>query len=265
MNPAPTKRLKLLAGNWKMNLGPQEALRYFEELGAQLSATPLEAGVHRILFPPAYALGSDVQKSASRCDIQLGAQNVHWEDKGAFTAELSGSVLKSLGIHWVLIAHSERRQYFAETDASAQKRLEKALALGLNTIFCIGETLAERESGATNTVLARQLQAFTQVLKSKPNDDTAGAIAAIAYEPVWAIGTGKTATEAQAQEAHFFIRQELEKALGKTHAQHLSVLYGGSVTPENAKGLLKLPDVDGVLVGGASLKPESFLRILASL
>ncbi|MBI2605911.1 MAG: triose-phosphate isomerase [Deltaproteobacteria bacterium] len=258
-------RTRVLAGNWKMNFGPAEALAYFTELEKQLnarapSAPPSQVAACRVIFPPAYALGPEIQKAAARAHVKLGAQNLHWEEKGAFTGELSGATLKSIGIEWVLIAHSERRQFFGETDETAAKRLSRALTLKLSVIYCVGETLAEREAGLTEAVLARQLDAFLSVLRGKL--PAGPAILSLAYEPVWAIGTGKTATPDQAQQAHAFLRKKTAVSLGADDAGRLPLLYGGSVTAENAAALLAKSDIDGVLVGGASLKPDQFARIL---
>jgi triosephosphate isomerase len=253
-------RTWVLAGNWKMNFGPREALDYFSSLERELKS--IGPATRRVIFVPAYALGNEVQAAAKRTAVDLGAQNVHWEEKGAFTGELSGSALKDIGINWVLIAHSERRQYFAETDETAAKRLSRAITLGLNVVYCIGERLEERENGKTEAVLSRQLGPFCKILKEQPPKP--GQIVSIAYEPVWAIGTGKTATTEQAQEAHAHIRKVLTDHIDVQVAEKLSVLYGGSVTPENVSALINQPDVDGVLVGGASLKPDGFAQILAT-
>ncbi|MEW6055782.1 MAG: triose-phosphate isomerase [Bdellovibrionota bacterium] len=261
-------RPKVLAGNWKMNLGPIEAQEYFRALKKELgSSFHPSSDSHGVIFPPAYALGAEVQQAAASAQIRLGAQNVHWEDKGAFTGELSGTALKSLGISWVLIAHSERRQFFGETDETAKKRFAKAVSLGLNVMYCIGEVLSERESGKTEAVLTRQTLPFIEVLKTQfaagaQPKTTGSPIWSIAYEPVWAIGTGKTATSEQAEAAHRHIRKVVWDHLGMEAAQQTPIAYGGSVTPENVEVLMSQPNVDGVLVGGASLKPEGFARIL---
>ena len=261
-------RARILAGNWKMNLTPPEAIEYFSALGKSLNGHPLKPSVHRVIFPPAYALGPDVQRAAAACGVELGAQNVHWEDKGAFTAEISPTALVALGIHWALVGHSERRQYFGETDQTAASRFKRAANTGLNVMFCIGERLQEREAAQTEAVLHRQLLPFVEVLKELLAKPGCGwpekQMWCLAYEPVWAIGTGKTATNVEAEEAHRYIRQVIWDTLGMAVAQKISILYGGSVTPENVSGLMQQPNVDGVLVGGASLKPEGSARILAS-
>ena len=262
-------RLRILAGNWKMNLGPAEAVEYFSAIKRELGGLTPQPNARWVIFPPAYALGKDVQGAAKQAHVELGAQNVHSEEKGAFTGELSGSVLKTIGIDWVLIGHSERRQYFNETDETAAARFKRAAGLGFNVVYCIGERLNEREANQTEAVLTRQLGPFIEALReqlTKPLCPWPKNVAwSIAYEPVWAIGTGKTATNEQAEQAHRHIRKTIWDALGMETAQHLPLLYGGSVTPENAKGLLTQPNIDGVLVGGASIKPDSFARILASL
>jgi triosephosphate isomerase len=263
-----TTRARILAGNWKMNLGPTEAVDYFAALAKNLGGNTTRApGVRRVIFPPAYALGEDVQRAAATCDVKLGAQNVHWEEKGAFTGELAAPVLKRLGLEWVLVAHSERRQFFGETDQTAAKRFHRAATSGLNVMYCIGETLAQREAGQTHHVLQTQLGPFLDVLRELLDRPNAGwpdtQMWCLAYEPVWAIGTGKTATNAEAEDAHKFIRQLIWDRLGMAVAQKMPILYGGSVTPDNVSGLMSQPNIDGALVGGASLKPDGFAKILS--
>ncbi len=248
-------RKKIIAGNWKMNLSPAEAKTYFSDISKTLK--PVRSQNHRVIFPIAYCLNEELKNAASLSGIELGAQNLHWEDKGAFTGELSGAHLKAMAIQWVLIAHSERRQLFSETDETAYKRTLQAIKQGLNFIFCLGETLAEREAGKTFEVLKRQTAFFAKAVKEqKPT-----AIASIAYEPVWAIGTGKTATVEQAEEAHHYIRNELKSVLDSSFADQTSILYGGSVNTQNAKSLLEQKNIDGLLIGGASLKPQDFSAI----
>ena len=219
---------KLMAGNWKMFKGPTETLAFFDGFEAP-------DGVEVVLCPPFVSLEAAVGE-----EWPIYAQNVHWAADGAFTGEISAAMLVELGVSGTLVGHSERRQYFGETDDTVRARAEAALAAGLAVIACVGETEAEREAGETEAVLRRQVAAI-------PNHDAL----VIAYEPVWAIGTGKTATPEMAQEAH-----ELIKSLHDTR-----VLYGGSVKPENAEELLGRPAVDGALVGGASLDPASFAAI----
>lgn len=277
-------RAQIIAGNWKMNHGPHEALEYFQSIR---KALPESAGIARkklVIFPVAYCLTSAIQAMAKLANFELGAQNVHWETKGAFTGELSASVLQSMEVHWALIAHSERRQYFGETDETASKRFLQAAKLGVNIIYCIGENLKEREAGKTEAILSAQLSAFSKAVLSlgarvkadvgtrmgartgtSAETEAKGkstSIWAIAYEPVWAIGTGKTATPEQAQAVHAFIRKSLEKKVSEEFAADTPILYGGSVTPQNTEALVRNEDVDGVLVGGASLKPDEFAKII---
>ena len=229
----------LIAGNWKMFKGVSETARFCRELrDADLG------GVDVVVCPPYTGLGTAVQLLAGT-DIGVFAQNVHWQDEGAFTGEISAAMLRELGVYGTIVGHSERRQYFCESDETVARRVEGALAAGLQVIACVGETESEREAGETEAVLRRQVGAIAQSI----DDATDGVI--LAYEPVWAIGTGKTATPAIAQEAHALIKTILD----------LPVLYGGSVKPENAGELAAQPDVDGALVGGASLDLESFATI----
>jgi triosephosphate isomerase (TIM) len=224
----------LIAGNWKMFKGLAETAEFCTALrDADLG----EAEV--VVCPPYTALATAVQLLAG-ADVGVFAQNVHWEDEGAFTGEISNGMLRELGVYGTIVGHSERRQYFCETDETVARRVEGALAAGLHVIACVGETESEREAGETESVLRRQLSVL------EPDDSLV-----LAYEPVWAIGTGKTATPELAQEAHAFIKSLLD----------LPVLYGGSVKPDNAEELCAQPDVDGALVGGASLDVDSFATI----
>jgi triosephosphate isomerase len=224
----------LIAGNWKMFKGVAETAKFSREL------RDADLGDADVVVCPSYTgLGTAVQLLAGT-DIGVFAQNVHWQDEGAFTGEVSAAMLRELGVYGTLVGHSERRQYFCDSDATVARRVEGALAAGLQVIACVGETEAEREAGQTEEVLRRQVSAL------EPDDNLV-----IAYEPVWAIGTGKTATPELAQEAHAFVKSLLD----------LPVLYGGSVKPENAAELLAQPAVDGALVGGASLDVDSFASI----
>ena len=206
--------------------------------------------------PPFTALYA-VRRELEGSRICLAAQNLYWEEKGAFTGEISALMLKELGCHYVIIGHSERRQYFGETDETVNRRIKAALAQGLKVIFCIGETLKEREEGKTFLVIERQIEGGWKGLGDKELKDIV-----IAYEPVWAIGTGKTATPEQAEEVHRFIRGKVEKLYSRKVSEEMRIQYGGSVTPENIKGLMNQPNIDGALVGGASLKAESFSKIV---
>jgi triosephosphate isomerase len=226
--------MKLIAGNWKMYKGPGAAAEFC--LG--LRETELE-GVDVVVAPPYVSLAVAVQLLAGT-EIAVAAQNVHWEEEGAYTGEISPAMLLELGVYGAIVGHSERRQYFGENDENVGRRARGALAAGMFVIGCVGETEEERERGETDSVLQRQVSAFEA-------DDNL----VLAYEPVWAIGTGKTATPEIAQEAHAFIKSVLD----------VPVLYGGSVKPDNAASLLSQPDVDGALVGGASLELESFIAI----
>jgi len=229
----------LIAGNWKMYKGPAETAEFCIELKRRLA--DLE-GADVAVCPPFTSLAVAVQILAGT-DIAVAAQNVHWEPDGPFTGEVSAPMLRELGVYGAIVGHSERRQYFGETDEAVAKRAKAALAAGLSVIACVGETEAEREGGETEAVLRRQVS----VLEAEDN-------LVVSYEPVWAIGTGNTATPEIAQEAHVFIKSLLE----------VPVLYGGSVKPDNAAELLAQPDVDGALVGGASLDVESFAAICLS-
>jgi triosephosphate isomerase len=229
----------LIAGNWKMYKGPAETAEVCVELKRRADDF---AGIDVAVCPPFTSLAVAVQILAGT-DIAVAAQNVHWEPEGAFTGEISASMLLELGVYGAIVGHSERRQFFGETDEGVAKRAKAALEAGLSVIACVGETDEERERGETEDVLRRQVS----VLEAEDN-------LVVAYEPVWAIGTGKTATPEIAQEAHAFIKGLLD----------VPVLYGGSVKPENADALLAQPDVDGALVGGASLEVESFAAICRS-
>jgi len=238
-------RRKILAGNWKMNHGLQETKAFFSVLEGKLP-TP-KAGCEFQLYLPYLSLATGLSEAPQ--SIKIGAQNAHWEMKGAFTGEISGPMLKEAGIDHVLVGHSERRQYFGETDDTVAKRALSLLKQGFQVLACIGETRAERESGQTNKVLEKQLTPLcTTELQAY-----FGKALNFAYEPVWAIGTGLTATPEQAQEAHAYVRSRVSAST--------SILYGGSVTPANFASLLSCKDIDGGLVGGASLKSEDWLKL----
>jgi triosephosphate isomerase len=241
-------RRPLIAGNWKMHKGAAETTAYLEDLLAE----PLPSAVDVLCCPPFVALPAAAMMLAGS-DIGLGAQNVHWETSGAFTGEVAAPMLAELGVGWTIVGHSERRTLFAETDDSAIRRAAAAQAAGLKVVFCIGETLEERDAGGTFSVLERQTARLGEL---EPGS------LVLAYEPVWAIGTGRNATPAQAQEAHAFIRVRLAGSFGGAAAEELRVLYGGSLKPDNAHELLPLQDVDGGLIGGASLDVRSFSAII---
>jgi triosephosphate isomerase len=246
-------RLPFMAGNWKMNKTTGEAIDLVRELKAAISGVK---GVEVAVAPPFTALYA-VCKELEGSSIRLAAQNLYWEEKGAFTGEVSPLMLKEVGCHYVIIGHSERRQFFGETDETANRRIKAALAQGLKVIFCIGETLKEREEGKTFSVIERQVEDGLKNLSDKEMKNIV-----IAYEPVWAIGTGKTATPGQAEEVHRFIRGKIEKLYSREVSEEIRIQYGGSVTPENIKGLMEQANIDGALVGGASLKAESFSKIV---
>jgi triosephosphate isomerase len=246
-------RLPFIAGNWKMNKTVGEALDLIRELKTAISGVK---GVEVAVAPPFTALDA-VHKELGGSSIRLAAQNLHWEEKGAFTGEISPLMLKEVGCQYVIIGHSERRQFFGESDETANRRIKAALAQGLKVIFCIGETLKEREETKTFSVIERQIEGGLKGLGDKELRNMT-----IAYEPVWAIGTGKTATPEQAEEVHRFIRGKVEKLYSRGVSEEVRIQYGGSVTPDNIKGLMNQPNIDGALVGGASLKAESFSKIV---
>jgi triosephosphate isomerase len=261
----------LIAGNWKMNHTSAETTAFFGALGELCRKTPLEQPVRTglksgslgaLIFPPMLSLARAHELAElAPFTVAIGAQNVHWEKKGAYTGEVSGPMVAELDIHWVLVGHSERRQYFNETDETVRKRAESLLEQGFNVMLCLGETRAERERGETEAVLTRQLAGALPLMGKGAAAFLDGRLV-LAYEPVWAIGTGLTASPAQAQEAHALLRSLLLTRFGENAASQTPILYGGSVTPENAKELLACGDVDGALVGGASLKPDGFLALV---
>ncbi len=242
----------LVAGNWKMHLTAEEA----KGLAARVVKAGLEMPEAEIVLIPPFSLLEAVRKVVAESPVQLGAQNMHWEDKGAFTGEVSPVQLADAGCRYVVLGHSERRQLFGETDGGVNKKIKAALRHGLTPIFCLGETLQEREGGRTMSRVGEQLDAGLDGLEGKQIGSTV-----IAYEPVWAIGTGKTATPAQAQDVHAFLRERLEEKYGKEVSPCVIILYGGSVKPDNAFSLFREKDIDGFLVGGASLEAASFIQI----
>lgn len=246
-------RKKLIAANWKMYKTPDEARAFIRDF------LPLIANQDRddiAVFPPFISIPA-VLEATRGSSIEVGAQNMHWEKQGAFTGEISAAMLIGIGCRQVIIGHSERRQYFGETDVAVNRKLRGALEDGLKAIVCIGELFEERESGLTENVLRRQVSAALREISGNDVNKFC-----IAYEPVWAIGTGKTATPEIASDAHTFIRQEAAKAIGEDAAQKLRILYGGSVKPDNAHALMSKEQIDGALVGGASLDPQSFAAIV---
>ena len=246
-------RTPIIAGNWKLNKTSHEAILLVSELKREIVDVE---GVDIVLCPPFTAL-ADVADALTDTNIALGAQNVFWEDAGAFTGEISAPMLKDLGVTYVIIGHSERRQYFHETNETVNKRLRAALKHGLVPIVCVGENLAQRESNKTFDVIRDHCEGSLSGLSAEEMGKVV-----MAYEPVWAIGTGKTATPEQAQEVHVFIRQLLGKMFNPDVANSVRIQYGGSVTPDNIVSLMGQADIDGALVGGASLKAPSFAAIV---
>ncbi len=246
-------RRPLIAGNWKMYLTRDESVQLARSVASRCSG----CDDRDVMIAPAFTALASVVEAVKGSGLHVGAQNVAWEQEGAFTGEISPLMLKDLGVSTVIIGHSERRHIFGETDTMINQRLQAALNNSLYPIVCIGETLSERESGDTFSVLESQLS------KGLATITPAQALQVVlAYEPVWAIGTGKTATKEQAQEVHHFLRQLLTTLYEKNIAEEVRILYGGSVKPDNIDNLMIQPDIDGVLVGGAALKAESFERIV---
>ena len=245
-------RRKVIAGNWKMNMLPGEAIEFITELEPLVKDTKNEV----ILCVPYtdlfYAL-----LTAQNTNIKIGAQNMHFEEKGAYTGEVSGKMLKSINVEYVIIGHSERRQYFNETDETVNKKIKAAYANGLKPIVCVGETLEQREAGKTVEIITKQTELALEGLTDEQVKNTI-----IAYEPIWAIGTGKTATSEDANNSIKEIRNKIADIYGKDVAEEVIIQYGGSVKSTNAKELFEMSDIDGGLVGGASLKAEEFSKIV---
>ncbi len=252
-----TARTTIVAGNWKMNKTVAEAVALVTELTAKLAGF---SGCEVVLCPPFTALVNVARLLEGATGIRLGAQNLHPAPKGAFTGEISALMLREAGCRYVIVGHSERRRYFAETDAFLREKLLAAVAAGLRPIFCVGEELPDRESGRWPIHLRSQLRGALHGLPLPVLSEIV-----LAYEPVWAIGTGRNANPAQAQEAHALLRREMKELHGETVASQMTIQYGGSVTPQNAREILTQPDVDGLLVGGASLEAQSFTSILLSV
>ncbi len=246
-------RTPLIAGNWKLYKTSPEAVKTAQQL-VELVADTVEVD---IMIAPVFTALDPVSKVVENSRVGLGAQNLYWEKEGAYTGEISADMLVSAGCQYVIIGHSERRQYFGETDETVNKKVRAAIDAELIPVFCVGETEVERESGQTFSVLDKQVKKGLDGYFAKD----LGTLV-IAYEPVWAIGTGKTATKEQAQEAHEYIRSLINQAFDKALAQSVRILYGGSVKPANVSELMAMPDIDGALVGGASLEAESFSKIV---
>lgn len=247
------QRRPLIAGNWKMYKTPDEAAETARQLVERVAGvTDVD-----IMIAPTYTALVPVFEVIQNSPVGLGAQNLFWENEGAYTGEISAPMLKAVGCEYGIIGHSERRQYFGESDETVNKKIQAAIQVGLKPVFCVGETEKERESEQTLSVLDKQIKKGLEGLVSGQLDTLI-----IAYEPVWAIGTGKTASDDQAQEVHQFIRSLVEKNFGTTLSDSIRILYGGSVKPDNVAGLMSMPDIDGALVGGASLDAESFSKIV---
>ena len=247
-------RKVVIAGNWKMNKTPAEA----KELIAAIAPLVKDAACDVVACTPFVDLAS-AQEAAAGTNIQIGAENCHWEKSGAYTGEISAEMLASMGVNIVIIGHSERRQYFGETDVTVQKRVRAALDAGLTVILCVGETLEQREQGITSELVAMQ----TKISLGGVSEEELKRVI-IAYEPVWAIGTGKTATAQQANEVCHTIRECIASVYSQAAADGITIQYGGSMNAGNAAELLAQPDVDGGLIGGASLKPQDFATIVAA-
>jgi len=249
-------RQKIVAGNFKMNMTSSEVAPYLEVFRQE---TEKINGVDIVLIPPFTALSKASELLGGTQKVRIGAQNMSPEAKGAYTGEISAAMLRDLFVRYVLVGHSERRRLFGETDELVHRKLVTALTSELRPILCVGETLEERQAGQENAVLEGQLRGALTGLTSEQIAEVI-----VAYEPVWAIGTGLTASPEQAQEAHLFIRDCLGKMAGASVANKARILYGGSVTPANASELMSQPDIDGALVGGASLDPRGFAEIVAA-
>ena len=245
-------RRKVIAGNWKMNMLPDATIKFIDELIPLVKDTDNEVVLCVPYTDLFYAL-----LTAQNTNIKIGAQNMHWEESGAYTGEVSGQMLKSIGVEYVIIGHSERRQYFAETDETVNKKLISALNCDLKPIVCVGETLEQRENGEAKNVVTKQIEL---ALRNITDEQVANTI--IAYEPIWAIGTGKTATKEDADEMIGTIREKISNIYRQSTADRVIIQYGGSVKSSNASELFSMPNIDGGLVGGASLKPEEFSKIV---
>ena len=245
-------RKPIIAGNWKMNMTPADA----EALVSALIPLVKDAKCDVVVCPP-YVDLSVVSRLVKGTNIHLGAQNIHWAAKGAFTGEVSADMLKAFGVEYAIIGHSERRQYFGETDEGVNARAKAALAAGITPIICVGETLEQRESGVTAAFVSGQAKA---ALAGMSEEDVKSLV--IAYEPIWAIGTGKTATADDANATIGVIRRAVAEAFGQTVADEVRIQYGGSMNPKNASELMAMPEIDGGLIGGASLKAEDFSKVV---
>lgn len=250
-------RKYVIAGNWKMNMLPEQTKALIDDIKGELFATEIKADV--VVCPPFVDLATAVE-ACKGTKIKVGAQNVHWADKGAFTGETSAEMLKAIGVEYAIIGHSERRQYFGETDITVNMRVKAALVSGLRVILCVGELLEQREQGITAEIVSLQTKIALADITAEQLADII-----IAYEPVWAIGTGKTATSAQADEVCGIIRGVVASLYTSQAAENLTIQYGGSMNAANAEELLSMPNVDGGLIGGASLKSADFATIIKAV
>src|SRR5216117_1343840 len=247
-------RKKIIAANWKMNMTQAESARFVESMLLDLGDI---TDVEVVIVPPFTAIAKVMEALGKAQNIKVGGQNMYWEKNGPFTGEISAALLRDLFVHYVVLGHSERRALFGETDEIVNRKVRAAHEATLRPIVCVGETLEQRDKGKVEKILSLQLRGSLKDLSEKELQETV-----IAYEPVWAIGTGRNATPQQAQEAHAFIRQILREISDEATADRIRIQYGGSVKPENARDLMTQPDIDGALVGGASLDPRSFAQIV---
>ncbi len=245
-------RKPIIAGNWKMNKTIKEGVEFVSAIKDQVKNTDVEV----VVCAPATLL-KDLKLAAEGTNIKIGAQNMHFEENGAFTGEIAPAMLKEINVDFVVIGHSERRQYFAETDETVNKKVLKALEVGIGPILCVGETLEERESGKMKDVVKVQIaKAFADVAEARAGE------VVVAYEPIWAIGTGKTASSADANDMIAFIREEIASLYNETVSESVRIQYGGSVKPANVEEIMNESDIDGALVGGASLQADSFVQLV---
>lgn len=245
-------RRPIIAGNWKMFKNPQEAVSFVEGVKGKAERD----GVEAVICAPFIDLPA-LTEAAKETSVRIGAQNMHWEESGAFTGEVSGGMLQSIGVDYVIIGHSERRAYFAETDETVNKKVHAAFKYGLKPIVCVGEKLEEREAGSTKNVCKKQTAAALQGLTKEQAAETV-----VAYEPIWAIGTGKSSTAADANEVIRYIRSVVAEQFDADTASAVRIQYGGSVKPANVREFMAESDIDGALVGGASLEPESYIQLI---
>lgn len=245
-------RKKIIAGNWKMNMLPGDTINFIEQFVPRVKNTE-NAVILCVPFTDLFYAWHSLEGS----NVHLGAQNMHWEEKGAYTGEISGEMLKSVGVEYVIIGHSERRQYFDETDEIVNKKIKSAFENNLKPIVCVGESLEQKEEGKTEKIITEQTQ---KALEGLTNEQIVNTI--IAYEPIWAIGTGKTATSEDANNSIKAIRNKIKEIYGEEISQNVMILYGGSVKSTNARELFETSDIDGALVGGASLKADEFAKIV---